>query len=107
MQNLTKKQTLGCFFNNLGNCYSMVGELDNARIALERAVTITPTLGEAHTNLGNVLKELGQQEEALGAKVITVFPRNNQEKTHPSAKATHRDEFSLYHAERQPKIVCI
>ena len=48
MKNLSNVQTLGCFFNNLGNSYSDVGEPDNALYYLEKAVEINPTLGESH-----------------------------------------------------------
>ena len=44
MKNLTKKQTLGCFFNNLGNSYMDVGDTDKAFEVLLRAVQINPLL---------------------------------------------------------------
>ena len=40
MKNLNKRQSLGCFFNNLGNVYSEIGDVNTAMLALERAVTI-------------------------------------------------------------------
>jgi regulator of sirC expression with transglutaminase-like and TPR domain len=52
MKNLTRRQTLGCFFNNLGNSYTHVGQTEQAFAALERAVQLAPQLGESHTNLG-------------------------------------------------------
>ncbi len=36
MKNLTKQQTLGCFFNNLGTVYNDIGDYDTAMLALER-----------------------------------------------------------------------
>ena len=54
MLNLDKIQTLGCFFNNLGNSYSDIGDTDSAQRALEMAVEINPSLAESHTNLGNI-----------------------------------------------------
>ncbi|RKY14038.1 MAG: hypothetical protein DRP52_01125, partial [Planctomycetota bacterium] len=72
MKNLTKKQTLGCFFNNLGNSYMEVGQTDKAFETLLRAVQINPLLSEANMNLGNVylqkkmpLQAIEQYEKAL------------------------------------------
>jgi tetratricopeptide (TPR) repeat protein len=72
MKNLTKKQTLGCFFNNLGNCYLAVGETEKAFDILTNAVEINPLLSEAHMNLGNIYlqkqmphKAIAKYEEAL------------------------------------------
>jgi tetratricopeptide (TPR) repeat protein len=72
MKNLTKKQSLGCFFNNLGNSYMEVGDTDKAFEVLLRAVQINPLLSEANMNLGNVyltkkmpLQAVEQYEKAL------------------------------------------
>lgn len=72
MKNLTKKQTLGCFLNNLGNSYMEVGDTDKAFEVLLRAVQINPLLSEANMNLGNVylqkkmpLQAVEQYEKAL------------------------------------------
>jgi len=65
MKNLTKRQTLGCFFNNLGNVYSDIGDIDTARVALERAVAINPTLSESRANLGNIYLQKHQVTEAI------------------------------------------
>ncbi|MHC4855078.1 MAG: transglutaminase family protein, partial [Planctomycetota bacterium] len=54
MKNLTKKETLGCFFNNLGNSYTVIGDTDKAFKILLRAVRINPLLSEANMNLGNI-----------------------------------------------------
>ena len=54
MKNLSKIQTLGCFFNNLGNSYSDIGDTESALLAFERAVAINPTLSESRANLGNI-----------------------------------------------------
>lgn len=64
-KNLTQKQTLGCFFNNLGNCYTERGQLDYAYDYLTKAVLINPSLAEAHTNLGNVLLRLKRPNDAI------------------------------------------
>lgn len=65
LKNLTKRQTLGCFFNNLGNVYNDIGDRDTAQVALERAVAINPTLSESRANLGNVYLERGRVDDAI------------------------------------------
>ncbi len=65
MKNLTKKQTLGCFFNNLGNCYLQVGDTDEAFRILSNAVQINPLLSEAHMNLGNIYLRRNQPHQAI------------------------------------------
>jgi tetratricopeptide (TPR) repeat protein len=65
MKNLTKRQTLGCFFNNLGTVYLEIGDTDTALVALERAVAINPTLSESRTNLGNIYLQRGRTNDAV------------------------------------------
>jgi tetratricopeptide (TPR) repeat protein len=72
MKNLTPRQTLGCFFNNLGNSYMEVGDIDKAFEVLQKAVQINPLLSEANMNLGNIylqkqmpLQAIRQYENAL------------------------------------------
>jgi tetratricopeptide (TPR) repeat protein len=65
MKNLTKRQTLGCFFNNLGNVYSEIGDIDTAQLALERAVTINPALSESRANLGNIYLQKDRINDAV------------------------------------------
>lgn len=65
MKNLTKRQTLGCFFNNLGNVYNDAGDRDTAMLALERAVAINPTLSESRANLGNIYLQKGRPDDAI------------------------------------------
>ncbi|MHC4153533.1 MAG: tetratricopeptide repeat protein [Planctomycetota bacterium] len=65
MRSLNKIETLGCFFNNLGNAYSEVGDTDAARRALEQAVDINPLLPESRMNLGNIYLNLGRVDEAI------------------------------------------
>lgn len=65
MRNLDKMQTLGCFFNNLGNSYMDVGNIEQALVALERAVEINPLLAECRTNLGNVYLKKDRIEDAI------------------------------------------
>ncbi len=65
MKNLTKQQALGCFFNNLGNVYNDIGDIDTAQRALEEAVTINPTLSESRANLGNIYLQKGLVTDAI------------------------------------------
>ena len=65
MQNLDKMQTLGCFFNNLGNSYMDVGNIEQALVAIERAVEINPSLAECRTNLGNIYLKKDRIEDAI------------------------------------------
>ncbi|MHC4360790.1 MAG: tetratricopeptide repeat protein [Planctomycetota bacterium] len=65
MANLSKLQTLGCFFNNLGSVYIDTGNTESALLALERAIEINPTLSETRVNLGNVYLENGLLDEAI------------------------------------------
>jgi tetratricopeptide (TPR) repeat protein len=65
MRNLNKIQTLGCFFNNLGNSYNDLGNTEAALLVLQKAVQINPTLAESRANLGNVYLHKGQIEDAI------------------------------------------
>jgi tetratricopeptide (TPR) repeat protein len=65
MRNLTNLETLGCFFNNLGNSYHTIGDVDTAMAVLERAVQINPSLAEARMNLGNIYLKKGRVDEAI------------------------------------------
>lgn len=82
MQNLTKRQTLGCFFNNLGNVYNDSGDTDTALLALERAVAINPTLSESRANLGNIYLEKGRTAEAVRQYQAALDLNPNDPKTH-------------------------
>ncbi len=65
MKNLNKIQTLGCFFNNLGNSYDEIGDVDSALRAYKRAVEINPTLSESRVNVGNIYLKKGQVTDAV------------------------------------------
>lgn len=82
MKNLNKIQTLGCFFNNLGNSYNDVGNLDSAQLALERAVEINPTLSESRANLGNIYLAKGLVTEAINQYREALRINPNDAKTH-------------------------
>jgi tetratricopeptide (TPR) repeat protein len=82
MKNLSKIQTLGCLFNNLGNVYLDIGNYELALLALTRAVEINPTLSESRTNLGNVYLKKGQVEDAISQYQAALEINPNDAKTH-------------------------
>lgn len=65
LHNLTKKQVLAIFLNNLGNLYNRSGNPIKAMHALEVAVDLIPGYPEAHTNLGSAYLENGFDDLAL------------------------------------------
>jgi tetratricopeptide (TPR) repeat protein len=65
LKNLNLLQSLGCFFNNLGNSYIAAGNSRQAQVALERAVEINPSLTESRTNLGNIYLQAGRIDDAI------------------------------------------
>jgi tetratricopeptide (TPR) repeat protein len=82
MKNLNKIQALGCFFNNLGNSYKEVGNIDSALLALERAVQTNPTLSESRANLGNIYLEKGQINDAINQYREALRINPHDAKTH-------------------------
>jgi tetratricopeptide (TPR) repeat protein len=82
MKNLNKIQTLGCFFNNLGNSYKEVGNLDSSLLALERAVEINPMLSESRANLGNIYLAKGLVNDAINQYREALRINPHDAKTH-------------------------
>jgi tetratricopeptide (TPR) repeat protein len=82
MLNLNKLQTLGCLFNNLGNTYNEVGNIDAALLALERAVEINPSLAESRTNLGNMYLRKDRTEDAIYEYRAALGIKPEDAKTH-------------------------
>ena len=82
MKNLNKIQTLGCFFNNLGNSYSDIGNIESALLALERAVEINPTLSESRVNLGNIYLKKDRVTDAISEYQAALEINPNDAKTH-------------------------
>ncbi|MHC4623055.1 MAG: tetratricopeptide repeat protein [Planctomycetota bacterium] len=82
LKNLDKIQTLGCFFNNLGNAYSEVGKIDSALKALEIAVDINPSLAESHMNLGNMYLKKGRLNDAIREYQTALQINPDDAKTH-------------------------
>ncbi|MHC4704736.1 MAG: transglutaminase family protein, partial [Planctomycetota bacterium] len=82
MKSLSKIQTLGCFFNNLGNSYSDVGDMDAALRAFEQAAEINPKLSESRANLGNIYLKKGLIREAVDQYLTALQINPNDAKTH-------------------------
>ncbi len=82
MLNLDKIQTLGCFFNNLGNSYSLIGDVESAESALELAAKINPSLSESRVNLGNIYLNKGLVREAIYEYQSALRFNPNDAKTH-------------------------
>ncbi|MCK4958146.1 MAG: tetratricopeptide repeat protein, partial [Planctomycetes bacterium] len=82
MENLTKLGTLGCFFNNLGNSYSDIGDIESAWYQLDRAVQIHPSLAEARVNLGNIYQQKGWPREAIEQYLAALKLVASDPKTH-------------------------
>jgi len=82
LKNLSKIQTLGCLFNNLGNSYSDIGNIDSAMLALARAVEINPTLSESRSNLGNIYLKKGRIADAIREYEVALQINPNDAKTH-------------------------
>ena len=89
MVNLNKIQTLGCFFNNLGNSYDDIGDAEHALMALERAVEINPSLAESHVNLGNIYLKKGQVDDAI-------YEYRRALKINPGDAKTHNNLGNAY-----------
>jgi tetratricopeptide (TPR) repeat protein len=66
LRNLNKKETIGCFFNNLANVYFDLNDVDTAYYYQQRAVDINPLLAEARSNLGNILLKKNMVDAAIG-----------------------------------------
>jgi len=98
MKSLNKVQTLGCFFNNLGNSYNDVGDTDSALLALERAIQINPTLSESRANLGNIYLKKDRVADAIYEyqKALRINP--NDAKTHNNLGNAYTQRDSLGYA---------
>ena len=98
LKNLTKIQTLGCFFNNLGNSYSDVDDIESALLAFERAVEINPTLSESRANLANIYLKKGQVTQAINEYHAALEINQNDAKTHNNLGNAYTQQGSLGYA---------
>ena len=65
MTNLNKRQALGCFFNNLGNVYKDINNVNQAMASMQWAVYINPLLAESRMNLGNIYLLKSRVDDAI------------------------------------------
>ena len=98
LKNLSKIQTLGCFFNNLGNSYSDIGDMESALLAFERAVEINPTLSESRANLANIYLKKGQVAQAVNEYRAALDINPNDAKTHNNLGNAYTQRGSLGYA---------
>jgi len=82
MTNLDKTQTVGCLFNNLGNTYYDIGDIETALAVLEEAVEINPSLPESRMNLGNIYLKKGRIEDAIYEYKTALQVNPNDAKAH-------------------------
>jgi tetratricopeptide (TPR) repeat protein len=104
MKNLNKFQTLGCFFNNLGNSYSTVGDTESALAALEQAVEINPSLAESHMNLGNIYLKKGAVKDAIYEYRMALKINPDDAKTHLNLGNAYAEERRLTKAIAEYKV---
>ena len=95
MNSLDSRQTLGCFFNNLGNSYSEVDNIDGALKALERAVEINPSLSESRVNLGNVYLKKGRINDAVDEYKAALAVNPDEAKTHNNLGNAYAEQGRL------------
>ena len=103
MKSLDKIQTLGCFFNNLGNSYSDIGNIKQAQIALERAAEINPSLAEARTNLGNIYLQKDRVRDAIRQYEMALKINPNDAKTNNNLGNAYNQQGKLNKAILQYK----
>lgn len=73
---ITNKARLADAHHKFGMALLLNGQPEQARIELERSLTIRPNVKEVYNNLGTIYKQLGQREKAMAAfeKAVTLSP---------------------------------
>ena len=65
-------------YNNRGNIYLMLGDLDNALQNYDKAIKLKPDFADAYNNKGNVLQKLNKHEDAVESyQKATKFDQNH------------------------------
>jgi tetratricopeptide (TPR) repeat protein len=82
MTSLNKRQTLGCFFNNLGNVYGNIKNIDQSIASLQWAVYINPSLAESRMNLGNNYLMKNRVDDAITEYQAAIKINPDDAKTH-------------------------
>jgi tetratricopeptide (TPR) repeat protein len=94
MTNLNKRQTLGCFFNNLGNVYGSINNVDQAIASLQWAVYINPSLAESRINLGNNYLLKNRVDDAITEYLAALKTSPDNAKAHSNlANAYQKREW--------------
>ena len=76
-QKLTKKYTTSLtLWNLMGASAAQIGQLDDAILAFQKALSIKPDYAEAYNNIGNALKDQDKIKEAIDAytKALSIKP---------------------------------
>ncbi len=94
LKNLTCKQTIGCFLNNLANIYFQQNRLDEAMDYQQTALRINPGLAESHVNLGNIYFKKTDYQQAL-------FHFREAASINPNDSKTHFNIANTYHKLEQ------
>jgi tetratricopeptide (TPR) repeat protein len=104
MRNLTKKETIGCLFNNLANVYMNNEQIDYAFYYQKLSVALTPMLAEARTNLGNIYLRKNMTDLAI-EQYETALEINSQDaKTHHNLGNAYRKKGAFDEAIKQYNI---
>jgi tetratricopeptide (TPR) repeat protein len=90
MLNLNKRQTLGCFFNNLGNVYHDMGNINQAMAALQWAVYINPSLAESRINLGTIYLKKDRIDDAISEFQHAVQINPSEAKAHANLGSAYQ-----------------
>ncbi|MCX5632717.1 MAG: tetratricopeptide repeat protein [Phycisphaerae bacterium] len=94
LRNLSKKETIGCFFNNLANVYFDLNDIENAYYYQQKAVDINPLLAEARTNLGNILLKKDMVDAAIQQYQAAIKINSSDAKTfHNLANACSKSQM--------------
>ncbi|HBG77531.1 MAG TPA: hypothetical protein DDW84_01600 [Phycisphaerales bacterium] len=94
LRNLSRRETIGCFFNNLANVYFDDGNIDNAYYYQQKAVDIAPLLAEARTNLGNIFLKKNMADMAVQQYVAAI-------EINPADAKTHHNLANAYAKQNQ------
>jgi tetratricopeptide (TPR) repeat protein len=95
LQNLGKKETIGCFFNNLGNVYFELDNIENAYYYQQKAVDINPLLAEARTNLGNIFLKKNMVDSAIQQYQAALKINSTDAKIHHNLANAYRAAAGL------------
>ena len=76
LRNLSEREVIGVFLNNLGVAYSGKGMYDEAIAEFKKGIEINPNYAEAHSNLGIAYRNKGRFDEAIAElkKAIEINP---------------------------------